>query len=61
MEPDADSPEYLAELRLQNLDEVIDPIELRRLADASGKPKLRRAAERIIELAEIEAREYRFL
>ena len=57
LEPDGDSPEYLAELRLQNLDGV-DPSELRRLAAASGKPKLRRAAERIVHLAEVEAREY---
>jgi hypothetical protein len=57
LEPDGDSPEYLAELRLQNLDGV-DPDELRRLARTSGKPKLRRAAERIVQLAEIEAREF---
>ena len=60
LEPDADSPEYLAELRLQNL-EVLDTTELRRLAAASGKPKLLRAAERIVELAETEAREYQTL
>ncbi|HEX3554018.1 MAG TPA: hypothetical protein VIA62_12400 [Thermoanaerobaculia bacterium] len=60
LEPDADSPEYLAELRLQNL-EILDKTELRRLAAASGKPKLLRAAERIVELAETEAREYQLL
>ncbi|MGH7490141.1 MAG: hypothetical protein ACREMY_31720, partial [bacterium] len=54
-------PEYLAELRLQNLKEVLDLNELRRLAESSGKPKLQRAAERIVEMAEVEAREYRFL
>ena len=58
LEPDADSPEYLAELRLQNMDQL-DFAELRRLAEAMGKPKLRRAAERIARLAEIEAEEYR--
>ncbi|HEX4960739.1 MAG TPA: hypothetical protein VF173_07865 [Thermoanaerobaculia bacterium] len=57
LEPDADSPAYLAELRLQNL-ETLDQAELRRLAEASGKPKLLRASERILELAETEAREY---
>lgn len=57
LEPDGDSPEYLAELRLQNLD-GIDADELRRFAAASGKPKLRRAAGRILHLAEVEAREY---
>ncbi len=61
LEPDADSPQYLAELRLQNLEEILDLTELRRLADASGKPKLRRATERIIELAETDAREYQIL
>ena len=57
LEPDGDSPAYLAELRLQNMD-VLDLSELRRLAEASGKPKLRRAAEQIVRLAEIEAEEY---
>jgi predicted transcriptional regulator of viral defense system len=56
LEPDADSPAYLAELRLQNMD-GLDVAELRRLAEASGKPKLRRAAERIARLAEVEAEE----
>ncbi|MFL6260995.1 MAG: hypothetical protein ACJ76Y_14910 [Thermoanaerobaculia bacterium] len=36
----------------------LDLNELRRLAEASGKPKLRRAAERIVHLAEIGAEEY---
>ena len=57
LEPDADSPEYLAELRLQNMD-GLDPAELHRLAEASGKPKLRRAAKEVIRLARIEAEEY---
>src|SRR3954465_3783972 len=57
LEPDGDSPPYLAELRLQNMD-GLDLTELRRLAEASGKPKLRRAAEEIVRLAEIEAEEY---
>lgn len=57
LEPDADSPAYLDELRLQNMD-GLDVKELHRLAEASGKPKLRRAADRIARLAEIEAEEY---
>lgn len=57
LEPDGDSPAYLAELRLQNM-EALDLSELLRLAEASGKPKLRRAAEEITRLAEQEAREY---
>lgn len=60
LEPEADSPEYLAELRLQNMDRL-DLTELRHLAEATGKPKLRRAAERIARLAEIEAEEYQLL
>jgi hypothetical protein len=55
-----DSPPHLAELRLQNMD-GFDLAELRRLAEASGKPKLRRAAEEIVRLAEIEAEEYELL
>lgn len=55
--PGADSPEYLDELRLQNLDRLaLD--RLREYAELSGKPKLRRAAERIARLAETEAQEY---
>lgn len=57
LEPEGDSLEYLTELRLQNLD-GLDPGEVRRLAEASGKPKLRRAAERIAHLATIETQEY---
>ncbi len=57
LEPDGDSPAYLAELRLQNMD-GLDLPELRRLAEVSGKPKLRRAADEIVRLAEIEAEEY---
>ncbi len=57
LETDGDSPAYLAELRLQNMD-GLDLIELRRLAEAYGKPKLRRAANQIVRLAEIEAEEY---
>jgi predicted transcriptional regulator of viral defense system len=58
LEPEGDSLAYLTELRLQNLD-GIDPGEVRRLAKESGKPKLRRAAERIAQLAEAEMQEYK--
>jgi len=57
LEPDGDDPAYLAELRLQNLD-GLDPNELRRLAEATGKPKLRRAAERIAHIVQVESEEY---
>ncbi len=58
--PGADRPEYLRELRLQNL-ENIDPEALVRIAGDSEKPKLRRAARRITELAESELAGYESL
>lgn len=57
LEPDADTEEYLSELRLQHLD-VLDLDELRRQAATFGKPKLLRAAAQVIRLAEAEAMEY---
>lgn len=60
LEPEGDSLPYLRELRLQNLD-GLDPGEVRRLAEASGRPKLRRAAERIARLVEEEKLEYQLL
>lgn len=60
LEPEADSFQYLEELRLQHL-EILDGNELRRLAALSGKPKLKRAAERIVELARNESEEYETL
>jgi predicted transcriptional regulator of viral defense system len=57
LEPAGDSPEYLSELRLQHL-ESLNLAELRRQAEASGKPKLTRAAELVSKLAEAEALEY---
>jgi len=55
-----DSPVYLRELRLQNLDRL-NPEEIRRQADRSGRPKLRRAAELIVELRLTEMQEYETL
>lgn len=60
LEPDADSSQYLEELRLQHL-EILDLDELRRLAAHMGKPKLKRAAERIARLARLETEEYEIL
>lgn len=60
LEPAADTPAWLDGLRLQNLD-LLDLTELHRLAEASGKPKLRRAAGQIAERARAEAAEYRAL
>ena len=58
--PNGDSPEYLAELRLQNL-EILSCDDLRRMAELAGKPKLRRAARRIVRLAEADLVEYETL
>lgn len=56
LEPEADSEPYLTELRLQNLDRL-EPTRLWDFAERSRKPKLRRAAERILRLAGAEVYE----
>jgi len=53
LQPGSDSPNYLRELRLQNLDRL-EMDELRRQADLAGSPKLRRATNAMIELARSE-------
>lgn len=58
--PGADSPAYLRELRLQNL-ERLDLNALASMAERSGSPKLKRAAQRIAELTRAEAEEYETL
>jgi hypothetical protein len=55
-----DSPDYLQELRLQNLDRL-DAEELQRQADRTGSSKLRRAAEFVVELRCAERQEYETL
>lgn len=60
LQPEADSPEYLRELRLQNL-ERLNLGELRRLATLMDKPKLQRATEIVAGLATTEAQEYETL
>lgn len=60
LQPGGDSPDYLQELRLQNLDRL-DPKELRRQAERTGSPKLRRAAEFVVELRRTETQEYETL
>jgi predicted transcriptional regulator of viral defense system len=57
LQPQGDSSNYLASLRLQNLDQL-DLDQLRQLAFRSGKPKWQRAAEIIAELAAVEAASY---
>lgn len=60
LHPGGDSPAYLQELRLQNL-EHLDLDELQRMAERTGKPKLRRVATYLAELARAEAEEYELL
>lgn len=55
--PGGDAPDFLAELRLQNL-EQLDLVRLEQLARRSGKPKLRRAAVTIAVLANREAMDF---
>jgi predicted transcriptional regulator of viral defense system len=57
LQPASDSQAYLRELRLENL-ERLDLDELKRLAAASGRPKLCRAARLVEEMARSEAEEY---
>lgn len=56
----ADSPSFLRELRLQNL-ERLDLDELARQAERFGAPKLRRAAAVVREFARTEREEFRAL
>ena len=58
--PGADSPAYLQELRLQNLDRL-NLAYLEQLAASTASPKLRRAANIVIGLAHTEMREYETL
>jgi hypothetical protein len=53
LQPGSDSPNYLHELRLQNLDRL-DMDELQHQADLAGSPKLRRAVNAVRELARSE-------
>ena len=60
LQPGSDKPAYLRELRLENLD-VLDLDKLKRMAEASGSPKLRRAVRTVEEMAREEAEEYETL
>jgi len=57
LQPAGDSPEYLQELRLQNL-ERLDLDHLQRQAARAASPKLCRAAACVVQLAQAEAQEY---
>jgi predicted transcriptional regulator of viral defense system len=56
LQPGGEAPAYLTELRLQT--QALDLDRLARLAEGSGRPKLRRAARRVVALARSEAAEY---
>jgi hypothetical protein len=60
LQPGSDSPEYLNELRLQNL-ERLDLNALRSLAALYRLPKMQRAYEHVIRLAQTEAEEFETL
>ncbi len=60
LQPGGDDPASLGEMRLQNLDRL-DPDRLTALAERLGRPKLRRAARRVVELAQIEQEHYEAL
>ena len=53
LQPGGDSPDYLRELRLQNL-ERLDMDKLQQQADLAASPKLKRAAKAVRELARSE-------
>lgn len=55
--PRSDSPHYLPELRLQNL-EGLDLARLQEFAERAGKPKWRRIAEQVEKLALQEKEEF---
>ena len=55
--PHSDSPEYLSQLRLQNL-ERMDLGQLHEFAERARKPKWKRAAHYVTELAKQEENEY---
>lgn len=60
LEPHGDTPAYLQELRLQNL-EQLDPDALLRYAERGGRPKLKRAARHLVALRQSESEEYEAL
>ena len=60
LQPGGDAPEYLRELRLQNLGRL-DLEALRRYAETFDTPKLCRAVETIVRLSQFESQEYETL
>jgi len=60
LQASGDSPPYLQELRLQNLDRL-DPNELQRQANLANSPKLQRATALVEEMMHAEAVQYETL
>jgi len=60
LQPGSDSPAYLRELRLQNLDRL-NLGELLRQANLADSTKLQKVADFVAELARTEAQEYKTL
>ncbi|MBL7063104.1 MAG: hypothetical protein ISS49_02700 [Anaerolineae bacterium] len=60
LQPGGDAPDYLRELRLQNL-ERLNPDVLRQQADRTGSPRLQQAVRFVVELGRTEAQEYETL
>jgi hypothetical protein len=60
LHPGGDAPEYVQELRLQNLDRL-KVVDLTNLAQSLGRPKLRRAAALVADLTRAESQEYQTL
>jgi hypothetical protein len=60
LHPGADSPNYLRELRLQNL-ERLNLEEMGKMASSIGSAKLQRAVNFVVELGTTEVREYETL
>ncbi len=60
LQPGGDAPDYLHELRLQNL-ERLNPDTLWRQTDRTGSPRLQRAVRFVVELGCTEAQEYETL
>jgi len=55
--PNSDSPEYVSQLRLQNL-EKLDFDRIHEYVERAGKPKWKRVAHHVVELAQQEKSEY---
>lgn len=60
LQPGGDERAFLESLRLQNLDRL-DVGQVQQMAEQAGKPKLQRAARRIVEITTEEAKTYKIV